>query len=235
MMLKAEEVVAGYGRVAVLHSVSVHVDEGEAVAIIGPNGAGKTTLMKALARQLPLMQGELLLRGERYSNRDALWAARQGIVLVPQTGSVFSDLSVMDNLRIGAWLQSDSSEQALDEAMEKFPILRDRAQQPASSLSGGERQILAIASALLVRPSVLLLDEPTSGLSPKATQLIVDWITEIVSQGTAVIWVVEQMPEPVLKRVSRAYMLGAGEVRFEGKAETLLVEGRLEELFLQHV
>jgi branched-chain amino acid transport system ATP-binding protein len=232
LILESRELVAGYGKLPVLHSISVALPEGEAVAIVGPNGAGKSTLLKTLARQLPVMEGDVLFRGQSYANKDTNWAANHGIAFVPQGQSVFPSLTVLENLRIGAWLHS-SPDQAVKEAMSRFPILKERAGQVAGSLSGGERQILAISCALLMRPSVLLLDEPTSGLAPKAARLIIDWISEIVEQGMSVIWVVEQLPELVLERSQSAYMLEAGDVKFEGKAKALLREGELEKLFLE--
>jgi len=231
-LLEAKDLVAGYGRLPVLHGVSIRVAEGGASAIIGPNGAGKSTLMKTLARQLPVMGGDVELRGESYRMRDAVWAARNGIAYVPQSGNVFPDLSVEENLRVGAFNRGDASA-AVREATDRFPVLAQRARQSAGSLSGGERQILAISCALLMRPSLLLLDEPTTGLSPKATGVVVEWIGEIIAEGTAVLWVVEQRPEPVLERAVVAYMLEAGQVRFAGEAGSLLEEGRLEELFLR--
>ncbi len=232
MILESRELVAGYGKLPVLHSVSVALPEGEAVAIVGPNGAGKSTLLKALARQLPVMDGDVLFKGRSYAERDPNWAANHGLAFVPQGRSVFSNLTVSENLRIGAWLHPSPS-QAIEEAVSRFPILKERASQSAGSLSGGERQTLAISCALLMCPSVLLLDEPTSGLSPKAAGQIIDWISEIVEQGMSVIWVVEQMPEMILERSTNAYMLEAGKVKFEGEAEALLGEGRLEKLFLE--
>lgn len=231
-MLEVSNLVAGYGRLAVLHQVSLRVGEKETVALVGPNGAGKSTLMRTLARQLPVIEGALLFRGEDYGSRDPMWAATHGIALVPQTRNVFTELSVRENLQIGAWRHPEP-DRAIQEAQARFPILRERAGQPASALSGGERQILAISCALLARPSLLLLDEPTSGLSPKAAETVMDWVSEIVALNTALIWVVEQMPEPVLRRSHRAYVLEGGQIKFDGPAHDLLSKGRLEELVLQ--
>lgn len=232
MILEAREVVAGYGRIPVLHGVSLELDRSEAVAVIGPNGAGKSTLMKTLARQLPLMGGELRYADQPYGDRDSAWAARNGIGLVPQTNGVFPGLSVAENLRVGAWLHPEP-DRAVQDAMVRFPMLAERAAQPAEAMSGGERQILAISSALLMRPQVLLLDEPTGGLAPRASRLVIDWVSEIIAEGTAVVWVVEQTPELVLERVHRAYMLEAGQVRYAGSPAQLLEDGRLEEVMLR--
>lgn len=232
MILESQGLVAGYGKLPVVHSVSVALPEGAAVAIIGPNGAGKSTLLKTLARQLPVMDGDVLYQGESYAGKDPNWAANHGIAFVPQGQSVFPNLTVLENLRIGAWLHPNPG-LAIEEATSRFPILEERASQNAGSLSGGERQTLAISCALLMRPSVLLLDEPTSGLSPKAAKQIIDWISETVEQGMSVMWVVEQMPELILERSQKAYMLEAGRMKFEGEAESLVQSGQLEKLFLE--
>ncbi|MHB8499739.1 MAG: ABC transporter ATP-binding protein [Candidatus Acidiferrales bacterium] len=231
-MLEGVDLVAGYGKLAVLHGVSITVAEGEIVAVVGPNGAGKSTLLKVLARQLPVIQGTLRLRGENYTNKDSIWVARQGIALVPQTNNVFPDLTVEENLKVGAWRHPNSPE-GIREAQDRFPILRERSRQLAGRLSGGERQILAISCALLTRPSVLLLDEPSTGLSPIAADVVIEWTSEIVQRGTAIVWVVEQMPEPVLQRANRAYVMEGGGVQYAGSAEFLLAEGRLQELLLR--
>jgi branched-chain amino acid transport system ATP-binding protein len=232
VILEARDLSAGYGKLPVLHDVSVAIPEDGVVAILGPNGAGKSTLMKVLARQLEVMSGELRFKGEPYSGRGATWAARAGIALVPQDHNVFADLSVEQNLRLGAGDRSDGPK-AIAEVMEAFPVLRERATQVAGSLSGGERQILAISSALLMQPSVLLLDEPTTGLAPQAAQTTAQLISDAVARGTAVAWVVEQTPELALERASRAFFLEGGQIRFEGEPKALLDNGRLEELFLQ--
>ena len=233
MNLEAQNLTGGYGRVEILHDVSLRIGTEGMVAILGPNGAGKSTLLKTLAGHLPVLGGQLLLDGQRYDGRDARWAARAGIALVPQTGSVFPDLSVAENLRLGA-LYHPRPDEAIAEAMERFPVLGERAGQAAGSLSGGERQLLAISSALLMEPKVLLLDEPTTGLSPMAAEATAELIGESIQHGMAVAWVVEQMPELALERATRAYFIEAGQVTFDGDASALLEREKLEELMLQH-
>jgi branched-chain amino acid transport system ATP-binding protein len=233
MMLEARDVRAGYGRLEVLHGVSLTVPGDAAVAVLGPNGAGKSTLLKALARELPLIGGQVRLEDRDYGDRDATWAARHGIALVPQTGNVFPDLTVRENLRLGAMQRADGAA-GIDEMCARFPVLGERAGQLAGSLSGGERQMLAIASALVLRPKVLLLDEPTTGLSPKAAAATSGIVADIAAEGTAVLWVVEQMPELVLRQVAHAYVMAAGRVQHEGPPEEFLAEGRLEQMLLQH-
>jgi len=231
MKLIAHEITTGYGKVPIIHGASLTIPEKSIVAVLGPNGAGKSTLLKAIARQLPLMSGDLTLGGQRYDDRDAIWAARSGIVLVAQTGNVFADLSVEDNLRLGA-LHSTDSKSDIAKVMDRFPVLRDRARQSAGSLSGGERQLLAVTSAMLMRPQVLLLDEPTTGLSPLAAQATAGIIDEIVEDGVAVAWVVEQMPDLALRRATHAYFVEAGQLTFFEDPAQLLETGRLEQLML---
>jgi branched-chain amino acid transport system ATP-binding protein len=233
MRLETRDLVGGYGPVEILHGISLNLDADGMVAILGPNGAGKSTLLKTLAGHLPAQRGDRLLDGQSYARRDARWVSRAGVALVPQTGAVFPDLTVEENLRLGALYHARAAE-AIAEAMARFPVLGERRGQAAGSLSGGERQLLAIASAVLMEPKVLLLDEPTTGLSPMAAEATAELIGELVHGGMSVAWVVEQMPELALQRATRAYFVEAGEVAFEGAASALLEQGRLEELMLQH-
>jgi branched-chain amino acid transport system ATP-binding protein len=231
-MLEVRDLHAGYGRLPVLHGVSIRVPAEGAVAILGPNGAGKSTLLKALARQLPIMSGELSFDGRSYGREGATWAARNGIALVPQSGNVFPDLTIRDNLRLSAMRRPDGAA-AIEKAVARFPVLAERADQLAGSLSGGERQMLAISSALLLEPRLLLLDEPTTGLSPQAAEATAESVADVARGGTAVLWVVEQMPELVLRRVQHAYVMEAGQVGFDGSPRELLAGGRLEQMLLQ--
>jgi ABC-type branched-subunit amino acid transport system ATPase component len=231
-MLQVRNLEAGYGRLPVLHGVSLEVPAQGAVAILGPNGAGKSTLLKALARQIPIMAGDLCFDGHDYVGESATWAARHGIALVPQSGNVFPDLSIKDNLRLSALRRPDAGA-AIERAVTRFPVLAERADQLAGSLSGGERQMLAISSALLLAPQLLLLDEPTTGLSPKAAEETAEAVAEVSRGGTAVLWVVEQMPQLVLHRVQHAYVMEAGRMQFDGTAAELMEGGRLEQLVLQ--
>jgi ABC-type branched-subunit amino acid transport system ATPase component len=232
MMLEVRDLQAGYGRLAVLHGVSIDVPAGGSVAILGPNGAGKSTLLKAIARQLPVMGGDLRFDGASYGAENATWAARHGIALVPQSGNVFADLTVRDNLRLSALRRPDAPA-AVAEAVARFPVLGERADQLAGSLSGGERQMLAISAALLLKPALLLLDEPTTGLAPLIAAETAEAVAGVCRGGTAVLWVVEQMPELALRRVQHAYVMEAGRVQFEGSPQELMDGGRLEQLLVQ--
>jgi branched-chain amino acid transport system ATP-binding protein len=198
-------------------------------AILGPNGAGKSTLMRTLSGYLPAISGELRLNDEDFTGRDVSWCVEQGVILMGQTGNVFPDLTIEENLALAA-LNRDDSAAAVEAAMDRVPVLRERYRQAAGSLSGGERQLLAIASALIMEPKVLLLDEPTTGLSPLAVEATVEVIDQCVAEGMTIAWVVEQMPEIALKRAGRAYFLDAGTVTFEGAAAELLEGNRLEQM-----
>ncbi|KRE38973.1 hypothetical protein ASG73_00980 [Janibacter sp. Soil728] len=218
MHLQARDLVSGYGKAQVLHGVDFEVGDGELVAILGPNGAGKSTLMKTLSAAIPFMGGSLTLDGTTMAGWRPYRAVSAGIGYVPQERNVFGDLSVKENLDLAGAAQAKD---VLDDVFGRFPILRDRSQQAAGSLSGGERQALAVSMAVLGRPQLLLLDEPTTGLSPLASASLTDWIVDIAQTGVSIVWIVEQNPEPVLAAAARAYVLAEGSVKFEGPASAM--------------
>jgi ABC-type branched-subunit amino acid transport system ATPase component len=224
MQLSTRDLVAGYRKLAVLHGVDFHLNEGELVAVLGPNGAGKSTLIKALARVLPVMDGDITCDGVSA----ACWGPRQatgaGIGYVPQEQNVFSDLTVRENLSLST--KGDGGA-VMAQVEERFPILVERAGQTAGSLSGGERQALAVSMALLGQPRILLLDEPTTGLSPLASESLTNWIVDIAGAGVSIVWIVEQNPEPVLAAADRAYVLSGGTVTFSGLASEISGERAL--------
>jgi ABC-type branched-subunit amino acid transport system ATPase component len=196
--------------------------------ILGANGAGKTTLLKTIAGHLTPTSGQILLSGEPIDGNGPSGAAGAGVGYVPQEQNVFGELSVYDNLRIG--ILDDPS--AVHDAFERFPLLAERSRQHADTLSGGERQILAISAALVPGPRLLLLDEPTSGLAPLFVEQIVEWIAGEAAGGTTVLWVVEQNPEPILKVSNRTYLMEGGQIVQELDSRSLLEPGRLERLLL---
>lgn len=210
-MLEIDSLVTGYGNLPVIHGLSLRVEEGSAVAIFGGNGVGKSTLLKTVAAWLPVQSGSISWAGQNLSGRDAVFAARAGIGFVPQENKVFPSLTVQENLDLAADFKS-GGEQRLKEIYERFPVLFERQRQKAGSLSGGERQLLAVLSALLMEPQLLLLDEPTTGLSPVATQRLTEVIRNIVRQGITLVWVVEQDPDVVLEIVDRAHVMAGGEL-----------------------
>jgi len=231
VLLELRNVSSGYGKITILHGVSLSAAKGEVVTVLGPNGAGKSTLMKAIAGHLPTTDGEVLLAGERIDGSGASSAAAAGVGYVPQERNVFEELSVMENLQVTTRAVDDAA-RSIEATLERFPFLSERGRQRADTLSGGERQILAISAALTGRPRVLLLDEPTSGLAPLFVQAIVDWIAEVAAQDTAVVWVVEQSPEPILRVSSRTYVIDGGQISREIPSSELLDPGELRRVFL---
>lgn len=231
MQLLARDLVAGYGKLPVLHHIDFSVEDGELVTVLGANGAGKSTLMKTLARTLPVMSGHLELDGRPVTKWRGQQAAAAGIRYVPQERNVFADLTVRENLELS--LKARDMSDLLEQVYKRFPVLAERAEQRAGSLSGGERQSLAVSMAFLGRPSLLLLDEPTTGLSPIAAEALTDWITEIAATGVSIVWIVEQNPEPALKEASRAYVVDAGHIVFSGPASEISADEALS-LALQH-
>lgn len=225
MHLHASELVASYGKSQVLHGVDFEVSDGEVVAILGPNGAGKSTMMKTLACALPFKGGTLTLDGRSTRGWRPHDAAAAGIGYVPQQENVFADLSVAENLDLAG---GNKERDVLDGVLERFPILHDRSNQSAGSLSGGERQALAVSMAVLARPRLLLLDEPTTGLSPLASASLTEWIVEIAESGVSVVWIVEQNPEPVLAAAGTAHVMAEGSMKYSGPASELSGDRVLE-------
>lgn len=230
--IKLTDVSSGYGQLSVLHGVSMEIEAGEIVAIIGPNGAGKSTLMRAIFRLLPLHNGSIRFGDTELGNLPTGRLAQLGMALVPQGGNTFPDLSVVDNLSLGL-LQESAKEQAkrIDDVFETFPALADRRRQRASTLSGGERQMLAMASAMITDPKFLALDEPTTGLAPS---IVRDRINDILSyreRGTTVLWVIEESPLLCLPHVDRVYVMNSGVLSESRPAADLLDESALQAMF----
>lgn len=223
MLLRAESLSSGYGRLPVLFGVDLAVDAGQIHTVLGPNGAGKSTLARTLARVLPLDGGTITYRDESIDSWDVARAADNGIAYVPQEGSVFPTLSVEENLEVGAGREAGAAE-AIGRIYERFPVLAERSAQRASTLSGGERQMLALASAMLMDPQLLVLDEPTSGLAPQVVAVLVDWVTEIAAGGVGVVWIVEQDPQRILERSTTATVITSGSVSYQGPPADLTNE-----------
>lgn len=221
-MLSVHDLHAGYGKKSVLHGVSMKVARGTVVALLGANGAGKSTLLKAIVGLLPPTAGRIELDGRPLSNATTDRALRAGVALVPEQRELFKQMSVVDNLLLGAFLRHGSKEikAETEKLLDMFPILRERAAQPAQSLSGGEQQMLAIARALMSRPSVLLLDEPSLGLAPKIVEEIFAIIGRITTDGTAVL-LVEQNAAMALDVAEYGFVLDLGKITLEGSAQVL--------------
>jgi branched-chain amino acid transport system ATP-binding protein len=220
-MLSVRDLHAGYRNKSVLRGVSLDVPRGRIVALLGANGAGKSTLLKAIVGLLPRTAGRIELDGVPLPNATPDRALKAGVALVPEQRELFKNMTVIDNLRLGAFLHRGSVVDAdCERLLDVFPILRERSLQTARTLSGGEQQMLAIARALMARPAVLLLDEPSLGLAPKIVEEIFSIIGQIGSGGTAVL-VVEQNAALALDVAQYGLVLELGEITLEGGAETL--------------
>jgi branched-chain amino acid transport system ATP-binding protein len=231
-LLAADGVTAGYvDGVDILRGVDVRCAPGELVGIIGPNGAGKSTLVKALFGLVPIRSGTMHLRGEDISRLKAHELVRRGVGYVPQVRNVFAQLSVEDNLKMGAFLAPREFEGRYAALAEQFPLLGERPKVRAGNLSGGQRQTLAMARALIMVPSVLLLDEPSAGLSPMMQDEVFDRIRTINDTGTAIV-MVEQNARRCLQIVDRGYVLDQGQNAYQATGHELLRDPKVVELYL---
>ena len=230
-LLEASEVVAGYGETEILHGVSIFVDQGEVVTIIGPNGCGKSTLMKAIVGLVRVRTGRVAFRGEDISAASPNSIVRKGLCYVPQTANVFPSLSIRENLEMGAFVRQDEYRERIDEMFKVFPDLAVEPRRKAGGLSGGQRQMLAIARALMLDPALLLLDEPSAGLSPAMMNTVFDRVREINRAGVALL-LVEQNAREALRMSDRGYVLVSGEKRLEDKGKDLLDNPEVASLYL---
>jgi branched-chain amino acid transport system ATP-binding protein len=231
MLLDVQGVSTGYGRLTVVRDADLQVNAGEIVAIVGPNGAGKTSLMMAVARSLPLMAGSVTFAGTDLAGVAQSDLAALGMGYVPQRGNVFPELSVQENLRVSFRGTHAEARTITDEVLLQFPRLAERATQAASTLSGGERQMLAIACALLGSPTLLMLDEPTTGLAPIVVRDRIRDIERLRDTGVGVLWIIEEHPRVCLPAVDRVHFMSDGNLGPATDAQELLAEGALEELF----
>ncbi len=230
-VLEASDLVAGYGTKQVLHGVSLRVEAGEIVALIGHNGAGKTTLLKTLFGLLPALGGGVRYGGRPITGRRAALNVRDGLSFVPQGHGIFTDLTVGENLELGGYSVGAADPERLAAIYDLFPILKERQDQRAGTLSGGQQQMLALGLALVLRPKLLLLDEPSLGLAPVLVQRVLESVQEINRRfGTAVL-LVEQNVKQALRIASRVYVMKVGQISLEDQAETLLARRDLWQLF----
>ena len=221
-MLSLAAVSAGYGSFRALFDVSLEVPQGEAVGVIGPNGAGKTTLMRVISGLVPLRSGAMTLDGRPIGRLPAHRIVELGIAHVPENRRLFPRLTVEDNLRIGAFIPQARARfaQQLDRIYDMFPRLKERRDQPAGTLSGGEQQMCAIGRALMSGPKLLLMDEPSAGLAPLVVEQVFDLVRRIRAEGLTVL-IVEQNVQQVLDVVDRAYLLEAGSMKLSGTSNDL--------------
>jgi len=230
-MLSVERVSASYGSFQALFEVSLEVQAGEAVAVIGPNGAGKTTLLRVISKLIEPATGDIRLEGRSLAPVAAHDVVAQGIAHVPENRRLFPRLTVQENLRMGAFSARKKFSARLETAYDLFPRLKERRDQPAGTLSGGEQQMCAIARALMSGPKLLLLDEPSAGLAPVVVQSIFALVRRICAEGYTVL-IVEQNIRQVLKVVSRAYLLEAGHIKIAGSAQDMLASRDIQKAYL---
>ena len=232
-LLTAEDIHAGYGRIPILHGLTLRVGVGEVVSIIGPNGAGKSTAFKVLVGLVPPWQGRVRFNGEDVTGLRPDAVLRRGLAYVPQGRIVFPQMTVLENLEMGAYIERDGRriEEALERVYRLFPVLSERRKQLAGTLSGGEQQMLAIGRGLMTQPRLLLLDEPSLGLSPKFLGIIFEKIAELKAAGMTMM-IVEQNAVKALSVANRAYVLELGRNRFEGPGLAPLADPEVKRLYL---
>jgi branched-chain amino acid transport system ATP-binding protein len=231
-MLSVENVKSAYGRIEVLHGVTLHVDAGEIVTLIGANGAGKTTLMHAISGVQSITDGAIRFEGEPIEKQPAHARVAAGISQVPEGRQIFAPLSVIDNLKLGAWSRRDGDLQAsLTRVCALFPMLDAILEMPAGALSGGQQQMLAIGRALMAKPRLLLLDEPSMGLAPNLVDQLLTVIRALRDDNLTIL-LVEQNARAALAIADRAYVLETGRVTLSGPAAEIQADRRVREAYL---
>ncbi len=233
VLLKVNNLKVAYGGIQAVKGISLEMREGELVSLIGSNGAGKTTTMKAITGTLAATSGNIEYLGKDIHGQGAWDLVKQGLVMVPEGRGVFTRMSILENLQMGAYLRDDKEGIAadVDRVFTLFPRLKERSTQLAGTLSGGEQQMLAMGRALLSRPKVLLLDEPSMGLSPLMVDKIFEVISEVASMGVTLL-LVEQNASRALKIAQRAYVMESGQISMQGEAKTLLHDPKVRAAYL---
>ena len=220
-MLEIRDLRAGYGKVDVIRGINLHVTQGECVALVGANGAGKSTTLKCICGLNPVRSGQILFNRERIDGMPGHVIVRRGITMCPEGRQVFADMSVRENLEMGAHIRSDSNQESdLQSMFDLFPVLRQRERQLAGTLSGGEQEMLAIGRALMAKPKLCIFDEPSLGLAPRVVAEVEHTLQQIKAMGTTIL-LVEQNAAMALRLADRAYVFEAGEVVLEGSGTEL--------------
>jgi ABC-type branched-subunit amino acid transport system ATPase component len=230
-VLEARNLTSGYGETDILYDVSIKLDGKEIVSIIGPNGAGKSTLLKTIFGILRPRQGVVELQDQEITGLSPDRIVRKGMSYVPQVDNVFPSLTIQENLEMGAFVRTDDYRDRLQEMYDLFPLLKDRRKQKVGSLSGGQRQMVAMGRALMLDPKVLLLDEPSASLAPLLVEMIFEKIVDINKTGVAIV-VVEQNARETLKISGRGYVLAMGRKVFEDTGKAILENEEIGKLYL---
>ena len=230
-ILEVEDLRAGYGRIEALHGVSIRLDAGELVALVGANGAGKTTLLRTISGLLPSRAGRVRFLGQDISRSSPDIRVRMGLAQVLEGRQVFGPLSVQDNLRLGAFVHREAADERMRRMYDLFPVLKQKKELPAGTLSGGQQQMLAMARALMSAPKALLLDEPSMGLAPLLVRDIFRVIKELKDAGTPIL-LVEQNARAALAIADRGYVLETGKMTLEGPAQRLQDDERVRSAYL---
>jgi branched-chain amino acid transport system ATP-binding protein len=233
-MLEVRNIQTYYGNIQALKNVSLTINEGEIVTLIGANGAGKSTTLMSICGVTPPRHGEIVFRGQPIQNLSAEKIVSLGICQVPEGRHIFPQMSVLENLEMGAYMRNDKAaiKSDIDYVFERFPILEQRRQQAGGTLSGGEQQMLAISRALLARPSLLLLDEPSLGLAPLIIKQIFEIVKKINVESNTTVFLVEQNANQALKIAHRGYVMENGAITLEDKAENLLSNEDVKRAYL---
>lgn len=231
--LQVSDLVAGYRRdLPILHGVDLRVDPGEFVTVVGPNGAGKSTLLKAIAGLIPVISGEVAIDGAPVTGIATHRLNEVGLAYVPQLGNVFASLTVAENLRLGAAaLPREEAEARISEALTRFPDLARHRRHKAGALSGGQRQMLAVARAMLIRPAILMLDEPSAGLSPRLVTEVFQNLEALSAEGTTIL-MVEQNVKAAMRISDRTYVLADGRNAMEGPSAALAQDPEMRRIYL---
>jgi len=231
-VIECNGIAAGYVKdLNILQGVDLIVNEKEIVSIIGPNGAGKSTLLKAIMGIIRISAGRFFVNGQEKTNTPTHQIVKEGVGYVPQVENIFPSLTIEENLEIGSWTLNKNIKQTISKTFDDFPMLKERRRDKAGNLSGGQRQILALARSLVTSPTILLLDEPSAGLSPVAIKEVFETVKEINAKGVAIL-LVEQNAKRALNFSDRGYVLDQGRNAYQGKGQELLNDPRVIDLYL---